>query len=177
MEHCSHKNIHCLNGHELIRKYRCQDCGAVMMCACDEEIGRKFLPHQLREGVELETQERIPVTEGFVSDVCEGCRGLPLTAYPASSIIGRTTNVRRYYWREIAFETMKRLDARSQEIGSDRTSKEYWEARKQIEKEVVAEIQQQHAISPKYTYKNETDASVITRYAVEVASLSADFVR
>ncbi|WP_246739911.1 VRR-NUC domain-containing protein [Bradyrhizobium aeschynomenes] len=148
-----------------------------MMCACDEEIGRKFLPHQLREGVELETQERIQVTEGFVSDVCEGCRGLPLTAYPASSIIGRTTNARRYYWREIAFETMKRLDARSQEIGSDRTSKEYWEARKQIEKEVVAEIQQQHAISPKYTYKNETDASVITRYAVEVASLSANYVR
>ena len=65
----------------------------------------------LVEGAELETQVRVRVTAGFVSNICETCRGLPATPYPATAIVGRTSNVRRYYWREIAFETMKRFDA------------------------------------------------------------------
>lgn len=48
--------------HELIRKYRCGDCGGVMPCACDEPVGRRFLSHQLHEGYELDTQLGISVT-------------------------------------------------------------------------------------------------------------------
>jgi len=43
-----------LDQHDLIRKYRCTDCGAVMMNAYDEAFGRRFLAHQLDEGVEFE---------------------------------------------------------------------------------------------------------------------------
>ena len=81
-----------------------------MMCACDEDIGRKFLAHQLGRGVELHTQQRVPVTAGFQPNVCEGCRGLPLTPHPKAAIHGRTSKIQRYYWRELAFETMKRFD-------------------------------------------------------------------
>jgi len=62
---CHHPDRACLNQHELIRKYRCADCGAVMMCACDEVRGHRFLPHQLSECCDLDTQERVPVTHGF----------------------------------------------------------------------------------------------------------------
>jgi hypothetical protein len=40
---CLHERTECLNEHELIRKYRCLDCEAVMMCACDERIGSPLL--------------------------------------------------------------------------------------------------------------------------------------
>ncbi|MHC4049322.1 VRR-NUC domain-containing protein [Bradyrhizobium sp. 25ACV] len=148
-----------------------------MMCACDEDVGRKFLPHQLREGVELDTQERVPVTAGFAPNICDACRGLPLTPYPAGSIMGRTSNVRRYYWREIAFETMKRVDAWSKANGNQVDSAEAIEAEKQIEKDVIADINQQHAIAPKYIYQNETDAAVIKKYAVEQVALKAAYVK
>jgi hypothetical protein len=65
MSACLHRRNRCLNEFELIRKYRCEACGAVMMCACDETVGRKFLAHQLNHGVELDTQREVPVTAGF----------------------------------------------------------------------------------------------------------------
>jgi hypothetical protein len=52
MSTCPHSNVRCLNEFELIRKYRCESCGAVMMCACDESVGRKFLAQQLEFGVD-----------------------------------------------------------------------------------------------------------------------------
>lgn len=100
---CEHPDRVCLNQHELIRKYRCPDCGAVMMCACDEEFGRRFLAHQLNEGCELETQERIPVTHGFQPGICSECRGLPADQAPGAAIPGRTSKIKRYYWRELFF--------------------------------------------------------------------------
>ena len=41
-ESCRHREVSCLNEYELIRKYRCDNCGLVMMCSCDEPIGRRF---------------------------------------------------------------------------------------------------------------------------------------
>ena len=62
---CTHASVTCLNQHELIRKYQCEGCGGIMMCACNEAFGRRFLSHQLREGCELDTRRRVPVTHGF----------------------------------------------------------------------------------------------------------------
>lgn len=36
-----------------------------MMCDCDEDFARKYLPHQISEATELETKKRVPVTIGF----------------------------------------------------------------------------------------------------------------
>jgi len=109
MKDCNHSNVECLNPYELIRKYRCNTCGAVMMCACDKEHGEKFFPHQLNFGHKLETQERIPVTHGFHVQICQECRGENPTSTPVSSTPGRTSKITRYYWREIAFETTRRF--------------------------------------------------------------------
>ena len=82
-EVCAHAKVECLNQHELIRKYRCLSCGAVMMCRCDEKFGRRFLSHQLDVGTELKTQRRVPVTHGFQPNICAECRNEPLEAHPA----------------------------------------------------------------------------------------------
>jgi hypothetical protein len=178
MADCTHKNVRCLNGHELIRKYQCADCKAVMMCSCDEEVGRKYLSHQLSEGRELETQDRVPVTAGFVPNTCETCRGLPAIPYPAAAIVGRTSNVRRYYWREIAFQSMKRFDAWSAaNAAHGEYSPEAAVAHKRSEKEVVADIQRLHMVSPKYIYRSEPDAEVIKQYSVERVALKAQYTK
>ena len=67
------------------------------MCACEEEFARRFLPHQLGEGTELETRRSVPVTIGFQKNVCKTCRGLPAEAHPMAEIYGRTSKVERYY--------------------------------------------------------------------------------
>ncbi|MGX1322580.1 ribosomal protein L37E [Bradyrhizobium sp. USDA 377] len=174
MTECPHHCVRCLNGYELIRKYRCDDCGAVMMCACDEEIGRKHLPHQLNAGAELDTKIRVPVTAGFVANICEGCRSLPLTPYPKAAIFGQTSKIRRYYWREITFEEIKRFDAWSDANGHPPlSSPESIAAKKAIEKDVLADVKRLHATSPKYTYKNEADSEIVEKYSVEQVALQA----
>jgi hypothetical protein len=178
MSKCLHQNVHCLNGYELIRKYRCVDCGAVMMCACDEEIGRKHLPHQLQNGTELDTQIRVRVTAGFVVNVCETCRSQPLTAYPKARIHGATSKLRRYYWREIAFEEMKRLEVWSQSNGSPSDdSPECIAARHSIENQVLADIRHLHDAAPKYVYATETDTDFIKNHSVEQVDLKATYTK
>src|SRR5205807_1431077 len=95
--------------YEFIRKYRCEQCNGVMMCACDEEFGRRFLPHQLREGRVLESQERVPVTLGFQTRICNHCRGLPEQAHPMAPRHRGKSKIARYYWRELWFEKTLRF--------------------------------------------------------------------
>jgi len=90
MSDCSHGQVDCLNHYELIRKYRCRSCGAVMMCGCDEDIGRSDRPHQIQQGTEYESRRRVPVTAGFQPRICNECRGIPEKAHPMAEIHGRT---------------------------------------------------------------------------------------
>jgi hypothetical protein len=79
---CAHGVVECVNPYELIRKYRCLACKAVMMCECDREFGTRFLSHQLERGTELKSQKRVPVTLGFRPNICRECRGLPAEPAP-----------------------------------------------------------------------------------------------
>lgn len=157
----------CLNQHELIRKYRCAECDGVLMCACDEEIGRRFLSHQLSEGVELETQKRVPVTLGFQPGICNGCRGLPLVPAPAAAIPGRTSKIKRFYWRELMFAELERLadwEAAHLEASAEVISA----ARKRIKKEVLDEVKALHSTKPKYDMREPSQTEILQRYSVEV---------
>jgi len=87
---CEHAKLTCLNQHEYIRKYRCEACRHVMMCSCDEAIGRRHLSHQLSNGTELKTQVRVPVTLGFQTGICDECRGESPVHAPAAAIQCRT---------------------------------------------------------------------------------------
>ena len=103
---CLHDEVECLNHYELIRKYRCRQCGLVMMCSCERTIGETFLPHQLRV-VGAATIRPLAVDGGFQDRVCRECRGLPPEAHPTAEIRGEASKLRRYYWREIGFKEME----------------------------------------------------------------------
>lgn len=171
---CPHVALDCLNQHELIRKYRCTDCGAIMMCACDETIGRRHLAHQLSEGVELETQNLVPVTSGFVAGICNPCRGLPATSAPAAAIPGRTTKIKRYYWRELMFAEME-LMASWRADHPDATPDETTAAYMLIERTALDAIKAKHARAPKYTMQEPNQAEIFERYAVAIDAFRPDF--
>ena len=98
---CNHEKLRCLSEYEIIRKYRCDNCGEVMMCACEEDFGTQFLPHQLSKGRDSDTHTDVPVTLGFQPKVCRECRRLPIEAFPVAEIYGRASKIKRYYWREL----------------------------------------------------------------------------
>lgn len=151
-----------------------------MMCACDEEFGRRFLPHQLREGTELDTQRRCPVTLGFRSAVCNACRGLPEDACPRAQQHGRTSKIHRYYWREIWFQTTSRFAdwCDTNGVTDTRTARAvHADEHRRIEREVIDEIKALHARSPKYLFDEESQSEVLCRHAVEILNLDGVYVR
>lgn len=174
-----HTHIRCLNEYELIRKYRCDDCGAVMMCACDEPIGIKFLPHQLTCGTALETQERVQITAGFVARVCVECRGFLPEPHPVAAIPGRTSKIKRYYWRELAFREMELYE----QYGGDPECYIYelydpneqsiiWRAKTQA----LEDIKHLHRKTHKYKYNEKSTAQVLEDYDIEVININAEYV-
>lgn len=172
---CPHAVVVCLNSYDLIRKYRCNDCGEVMMCACDEAFGRRFLPHQLMETSELRTRRCVPVTLGFQPKVCAECRGLPAELAPLAEAYGRTSKIKRYYWREIFFAETERKAAWD-EANPNATSDERRVSYDGIEAEVLADIKAQHVASSKYDFAEPSQAEILVRYSVEVVSIKADYV-
>jgi hypothetical protein len=179
MDNCDHQEVRCLNPFELIRKYKCIKCGAVMMCACDERIGRRFLSHQLRVGCELETQRRIPVTAGFQPGVCRECRGLAPEAHPVAAIHGRTSKIKRYYWRELAFREMELIVdwTNTEDLSGPEIDGAKMESLRQLAKEQALEdIKALHASAPKYRFADESQADVIRQCDVDVIGLKAIYL-
>jgi len=151
-----------------------------MMCDCDEDFAIKYLPHQIREATELKSKKRVPVTIGFQKNICDKCRGLPEKAYPMAEIYGRGSKIKRYYWREIAFETIKRFETWSRKEGfTDRLEAmlAHKDMHKEIERNVVKEINKLHKATPKYKYEEESQNEIISKYNVEVINLDGVYVK
>ena len=149
-----------------------------MMCACDEKIGRRHLPHQLECGVELRTQRRVHVTSGFQPAVCRQCRGLPVQAHPKAEIYRRTSKIRRYYWRELAFAVLERFAEWS--VSSDAVGKsdaQRAEQRKRIEEAVLQELKVLHSTTPKYQFKERSGAAILEECKVKIVDLKANYLR
>jgi VRR-NUC domain len=94
-----------------------------------------------------------------------------------SSVPGRTSKIRRYYWRELWFGTMERFAAWADAEGlstreSDITAKAV-EAKERIEHEVLEELKRAHAASPKYIFREESQGAIIQNCRVEVVRLDA----
>ena len=175
MHNCSHSEVICLNGYELVRKYRCRSCGGVMMCKCEEDFGRRYLAHQIqRASVEGGGSERIPVTLGFVEGVCNACRGEPEQAYPKSERPGRTSKIKRYYWREIEFRVIPRFAAWCEANGQPdwlAALEKNRDLQDEFEREAVEEIKQLHQERPKYVYAEVPQSAVLAKYGVDVVNL------
>lgn len=173
-ENCSHETRTCLNQYELIRKYRCDSCRSVMMCACNEAFGHRFLAHQLAEGSELDTRKRVRVTHGFQPGICSECRGLPADPAPMASVPGRTSKIRRYYWRERYFAETLAKDSWDT-ANPDADAQERTSAFAAIERKVDDDIKALHDSAPKYAFKEPSQAEIVERYRVKVEDLQADY--
>lgn len=150
-----------------------------MMCACDEEIGTKFLSHQLDAGAVLESQERVPVSAGFVAGVCAECRGLPLEPHPVAAFPGWTSKIKRYYWRELAFREMKLYEQYGGE--PDRyiyeindTSENSIIGRAKIQ--ALEDVKRLHSSVHKYEYTEKSTAQVLEEYDVKVINIDGEYV-
>lgn len=145
------------------------------MCACDEPFGQRFLAHQLSEGCELETQMRIPVTIGFQPNICNGCRGVPLEPAPAAAIPGRTSKIKRFYWRELFFretEAVAHWDAEHPDASIDEAKA----AHENIGREVLDEIKRLHASAPLYDMSEPSPADILARCRVPINSFYPEYV-
>lgn len=171
---CEHSRVCCLNQYELIRKYRCADCDGVMMCACDEVFGHRFLAHQLEYGVELETQVRVRVTLHFQANICSACGGMPLVAAPVAATAGRTSKIKRYYWRELYFAETERM-ADWKAANPDASPVEIHSAERRIAKEVLVEMKALHLTAPKYNTHEPSQSDILERFTVEVDAFHPEY--
>lgn len=148
-----------------------------MMCACDRAIGEKFLPHQLSFGRVLETQQRIRVTLGFVNSVCEQCRTGKSSGYPVAAAPGRTSKIKRYYWRELAFRKMELFEhlSGSSEGYLSENPDDPSEFHKRAEAEALEDIKRLHAQSPRYDYQEESSEDVLRNCNVAVRDVCVEY--
>lgn len=170
---CPHIDVVCLNQYEFVRKYRCESCGAVMMCSCDREFGEKHLPHQLHQGCVLETQQHVPVTHGFVDSICPECQGQVVSA-PKAPMPGWTSKIKRYYWREIFFGTVRRLEKEGHAQPTSLISSDLWNSAEAI---VVEELKREHEKNPKYEYTDIPQSETISENDVRVIEVTASYVK
>lgn len=150
-----------------------------MMCACDEEVGKKFLAHQLASGTSLESQERIPVTAGFVAYACDECRGKSPKSHPVAAIPGRTSKIKRYYWRELAFREMElyeMLGGVPEQYIYELDDPDEQSIVEEAKAQALDDIKQLHSQSPKYEYNEKSTAQVIADYDVEVIDVDGEYV-
>jgi hypothetical protein len=102
---CEHANLTLVSPWEIIRKYNCTECSAVLTCACDRDFATFIVPHQAMRGIDQHTHDEIAVSHPLTPGVCPECRGEVPPAYPRAAHRGAASLVRRYYWREIEWAT------------------------------------------------------------------------
>ena len=167
---CIHPNPECINHYEIVRKYKCESCGGLFICSCEREFALRHLPHQVRVGCVLETQERVPVN-GFAERMCAECRGLPERPHPMAAIYGLKGKVERFYWREIQ---KTQFELTFERFGQS-TAPSPLEARK-LRREALEKWKQIHKRAPKYDTSEPTEASFLRTVAVPTREIEGDYL-
>ena len=176
-EACPHTAVRLLSRHEIIRKYQCEDCGAVNACSCDESFARQFLPHQIDWAMDDETGLRVP-SGGFAVGLCNECRGLAPVPSPRADGYRAGGKVERYYWREIHMEWHRRLHSWCVAHGYERNSRErpVIEQSGIIRRAVVDETRVAAAAAPKYDMTERSAADVLVEAGVETIAMQGTYV-
>lgn len=187
MTACIHLDRELLNGYELVRKYECRRCGAILTCACDAEIARYILPHQASRFRDRSTGRSRRVSHPLTVGVCFECRSEPRPAYPRIAHRGAATAVHRYYWRELWRTTELRFLewCRGQGLPLfDEPNGETFHAYRYqyaveyaaIESQTLAEIREQHEDGPLYDTSEPSTAEVVEANHVTVRDIRACYV-
>lgn len=177
---CNHANVSVINHYELIRKYKCADCDAIVMCDCDRTVGERLLGHQLTFTTDPSTQDKIKIKPIFLPNICNSCRGKPEDAHPKKAHHGSTSKVRRYYWREIHLESWMRYADWQEQQGIDPVKHfpmpgdvEF----KRINDEVAKKWTKIHKSKPKYQYNDPSPAEVLKKYNIPTINIDGTYIK
>ncbi len=177
---CLHDHVQCLNHYEYFRKYRCDDCGAVVMCECERKLVLTFLPHQVHFTSEYGSRRRVRV-DGLAPSTCAECRGVAEEAHSLAEIWGQKGKVERFYWREI-FKT--HCELLLEHYGPDfhfsnivERDPEFPEVSKRLNKKARKYGQELHERSPKYNVKEITEAEFLAEVPVPVRTIEGDYIQ
>lgn len=184
---CAHTEVELLNPWDLLRKYVCTACGAVMTCACDEDIATLVLPHQAHHGNDPVTAERVAVTHPLTTGVCFDCRGVTPPAYPRSPHRGASSVVHRYYWHELFTRSQRDFIRWARDNGlplvdGDGQSRvfelrgEYAAEADAIETGVLQDLRAWHASDPRYDTSRTSDADILDAAEVTTLELRAAYL-
>lgn len=184
---CRHGSLSIVNTYELLRKYTCEECQAVLTCSCDEELALYVLPHQAIRSIDAQTRLPVQVTEPLLAGVCHECRGEEPPAFPKKPHRGAASLVHRYYWREIYKETNHRFiqwaskqglpltgsDGRGAAMELSHQHRAEYEA---IERAVIRDIRGQHDEKPKYDFTRQSDSDMLAACGVVTEEYPACYV-
>ncbi len=177
---CNHSKIELINPFEIIRKYRCLECGEVMMCSCEKTVGCYFVPHQLGFGRVLSTQETIPVTIGFQDNICPKCRNEKVQPYPRKELYGSSSKIKRYYWREILFEYIRLFKEYADKEGIyqyDEAREKFTEELEKCKEQALINIKQLHKEKPLYAFNEPSQQEIINKYKVKVINYECTYAK
>lgn len=174
---CTHTSVNCLNQYEYFRKYRCENCGGILVCECELFLAETFLPHQMPYGHEFGTGKRIPVTG--IGRVCTDCIGGAELSHPRAEGHGHGGKVDRFYWREI-FKTYCEfvlLHYRGQFPFDDILSFENAEPHlAHVLKQQSRRVWQgTHKREPKYNTKERTQAELLANVSVPLKEVWGEY--
>jgi len=139
------------------------------------------------QGTDSYSAARVAVTHPLTPNACDACRGLQSKPFPRAERRGATTKIHRYYWRELWTEAHLRFlqwcDAEGiptrDESGKSvvlRLEHQHKDRMKQVEREVLAEVKQLHAVKPKYVYDEPSDAEVLKDNGVRITDVKAAYL-
>lgn len=184
---CQHADVEILSPWELLRKYVCRECGAVMTCACQQDIAELVLPHQAGWGVDPESREQVDVTAPLAPGVCHECRGTIPPAFPRHPHRGESSVIRRFYWYEIWTRSELRFIAWCRKQGLPLTRPDgasnvahqqsvHASQYEQIRGQVLSEIRELHETAPRYDVSRISDAEVLAASNVAVRDIAARYI-
>lgn len=184
---CAHGSLTLLSPWEIIRKYRCTDCSAVLTCACDVDFAAFIVPHQALTGRDQHTHDDVPVSNSLTPGTCQECRREVPPAYPRGAHRGAASLLRRYYWREIEraseLEFLEWCQAEKLSLFGDDgrplffyLRHDHHEKYEEIESAVIERTGLAHEQSPKYDFTRPSDADVIRACDVTVEAVQACYV-
>ena len=184
---CPHARRTVFNGWELLRKYECEDCGAIATCLCDKLIAQYIVPHQAMAARDPESNQRVAVTDPLAESLCHACRGEQAPAFPRAAHRGTATVIHRYYWREIRKVVQEDFLAwcRQQGLpfldGNGRPLISYHAKAHPAEydtfqRSALDKYRQIHATAPLYGTTRESDVDLLARHSVPVEEARAWYV-
>jgi hypothetical protein len=184
---CPHARRTVFNGWELLRKYECEDCGAIATCLCDKAIAQYVVPHQAMAARDPESNQHVAVTDPLAENLCHACRGERPPAFPRIAHRGAATVIHRFNWWEMHREVQQSFLAWCQEQGLallgengrpliGYLAKEHPAEYDAYQRSVLEKYRAIHAADPLYDTARESDVDLLARHHVPVEEVRAWYV-